>query len=270
VVVYVSISDESALAVWFAGFTRDTGIPVTLRYAESSSNTKRVIENRGSPPADVLITDNVADIWRAADKGALRPISSPALATVSGLLRDPDNLWVALDYRLAVIASGANLSASPPESYADLAKTEYHGQLCLASSELSLGRSLIAMMIDDVGARRAELIVRGWLRNLALPPFATQEKLLNAITVGTCAFGILSDTVAGGANRIVPDGAYFDIDAMGVARHARYPESAQRLLDWILSNTELDVPDRASRINAGIAGWRDEEARLLVERARYR
>jgi hypothetical protein len=42
-------------------------------------------------------------------------------------------------------------------------------------SSLSKNRSLIAMMIQDLGVRPAERIVRGWVRNLAVSPFSTSK-----------------------------------------------------------------------------------------------
>ena len=74
VVVYANAEDESLLLTWFAEFTDETGIPVTVKYGDSSANTDAVIANTGLPPADVLLTNSVADIWRAADEGALRPL----------------------------------------------------------------------------------------------------------------------------------------------------------------------------------------------------
>ena len=35
-------------------------------------------------------------------------------------------------------------------------------------------------------------------------------------------------------------------------------------------STDLDVLSRAQGVNASVIGWRDEEARLLAERAGYR
>lgn len=283
VVVYATIEGESYLPELFSAFTRKTGIPVTLRYETSATNTANVIAAEGSPPADVLLTGNVADIWHAADEGALRPIQAENLKTSPARLRDPDGFWAALQFRLAVIVKDARASdaAEPsPRTYADLAGQDYRDRLCLTSSARAVNRSLIAMLIADLGARPAELLVRGWIQNLALPPFDTELQLLNAIRSGACGVGIVSGAGATGAEIvgveiegveiIVPDGAAFDIDGFGIARHARYPESAQRLVDWMLAEKVLQLPASAKSHNVGIAGWGDEDARKLAERAGYR
>jgi len=270
VVIYVAGDENSSLASRLGAFTDATGIPVTLRFGSSGANTDAVIENRGSPPADLLLTDNVADIWRAADQGALRPIASAALKDMPEYLRDPDAMWIALNVHIAVIVKQSDDAAQNPGRYVDLAEPQYEGTLCLTSSALSMNRALIAMMIDERGRRPTELVVRQWMQNLALPPFESEERLVDAIRSGACRYSILSNAHATGLEVSVPDGAYFDTDSIGIARHARYPESAQKLLHWLLENPTMDVPDAVSRRNIGIAGWRDEEAVLLAERAAYR
>ncbi len=270
VVVYAPVTDEAYLPEFFSSFTAETGIPVTIRHGDDTALVDDVIVNRGSPPADVLLTTNVADIWRAADKGALRAIQSPRLAKFSDTLQDADGLWVAVNYRLAVIATTLQPGDTRPVDYPDLADPRFRGQLCLVSSRLAISRSLVAMLIAELGARPAELVVRGWVQNLALPPFDTQQHLLAAIKSGTCDYGILSESIVdSGVHTIVPEPAYFDIDGIGIARHARYPESAQRLVDWVLAENAALIDSAVNERNIGLAGWHDEDAQLLAGRAAY-
>ena len=69
---------EELLAVDFDRFSADTGIPVTLTWGDSAALADQLIDKSGGP-ADEIITSNAADKWRAADRGALRPIESAAL-----------------------------------------------------------------------------------------------------------------------------------------------------------------------------------------------
>ena len=105
---------------------------------------------------------------------------------------------------------------------------------------LHVNRSLIAMLINDRGVKPAERLVRAWIRNLAAPPFSSEDELVGAIRNGTCAYGILSlfrpidDLIY-----FVPEQHYMDIDGIGVARHARQAESAQRLVTWLVQRSSL-------------------------------
>jgi len=271
VVVYATAEDDTLLSTWLAEFTDETGIPVTVNYADSSANTDAVIANTGSPPADVLLTNNVADIWRAADEGALRPIQSGRLSSIPEYLRDPDGQWAALEVRYAAIAVAPGLAVASPGSYADLADPELHGQICLSSSALAVNRSLIAMLIQDLGVKPAERVVRGWLRNLAFSPFPTEAELQAAIESGSCNYGILSMSPEALVGEKAEGRQYYvDIDGIGVARHAQNPQSAHLLVDWMFKKKAIKDPAWSNSKNVGIAGWRDQEARLLAERAGYR
>ena len=94
--------------------------------------------------------------------------------------------------------------------------------------------------------------------------------MIAAIRSGTCDYGIVAwvPDLEGIAN-FVPEEGYLDIDAVGVTRHARHPDSAQRLVEWLLENNKLRVPGAYARRHVGLAGWRDEDARLLIERVGY-
>jgi len=271
VVVYLSAEQETRLAASFSTFTDETRIPVTVKVGDSDTNTENVIGNRGAPPADVLLTSNVANIWRAADRGALRPLQGNALDAVPLVLRDPDDLWAALDVRNAVIGVSPAAEVARVGDYGDLAKSEFRGAVCLSSSALSVNRSLIGMLIEDLGVKPAERIVRAWARNLAAAPFATEAELVDALRSGTCHYGIFSSSIdSEGLASFAPIRPYMDIDGIGVARHAPHAESAQKLVNWLLDENPLQEPATSNGKNIGLAGWRDEDVTLLAERAGYR
>ena len=251
-------------------FTSETGIPVTLHYDQSAALTDDVINKRGSPQADVLLTSNAADIWRAADAGALRPIQG-GTEEVQDILRDPDGLWVAAMVRtpMIVVANGASFGGL--ESYDDLGRESMAGRLCLGTSTLPAYRALVAMMIEVHGTKPAERMIRRWVRNLALPPFTNDKDLLDAIARGDCEIGLVaSGANLGGLQTFGFRAPYFDIDGLGVGRHASHPDAAQRLVKWLIGEQKIAVNADHFTLNAGVVGYREEEARLLAERAGYR
>ncbi len=269
VVVYAYGDDTTGLATRLAGFTEATGRPIQIIYGDSGALTDDVIADRGSPKADVLLTSNVADIWRAADEGALRPIQSPALADVKSEGRDADGLWVAFESYSAVIGSAERIETQVT-SYMGLARPDIGGEVCLSSSRLPINRAVIARLIEEHGLKRAERVVRAWVRNQKLAPFATEAELVAALGDGTCGYGLFSsDIEAPGVWVADPFPEYFNIRALGVARHAQNPDAAQALVDWVIVNIPLDIPDENGK-SAGRIGWLDEDVRLLAERAGYR
>ena len=285
IVVYASYVDESYLPGLFADFTEETGIPVTVAYNRSEVHAQNLIFNIGSPPVDVFLSSNVAHLWNAADEGALRPVSAPNLENVPQALRDQDALWTAIGYQQSLIVRGDAAREPYPAGLADFAGTNFKGRLCVSSSSLPANRLILAMMIADLGSKQTERIVRNWMRNLASAPYKSEADLMAAVKGGDCEFGIVSGWQIDPSLAILhPAPSYVQIEGIGIARHSRYPNSAQQLVNWMLSESvnqrhaaaleSMPVIGGPFETEAGqapaVAGWNDEDARLLAERASYR
>ena len=288
VVVYAAYADEEYLRALFDAFTRETGVRVTLRHASEDQNVRDVIGNTGSPAADVLLTAAVSGIWTAADEGALRPLQSPVIEkSVPAVLRDPDGYWVATAAELGVTAARLG-TAEGVSDLAELADPAFAGKLCLSISTNAINRGVIAALIADHGTRPAELIVRGWMRNLARPPYASEAQLLAAIAAGSCSLGLVSEKAARNARMeiLLPEPAVAAIQAAGIARHARSPEAAKRLIEWFIG-ADVQLAHAEARghfaVNPGamdeefpdirhpsIAGAYDLDAARLAERVGWR
>jgi len=270
IVVYASGGEGSELELTLKEFSSASNVPVVPVWGDSTALTDQLISN-ANDVTDVLITDNVADLLRASEEGVLRPISSSEFVDADPLLKDADGFWVAIDARFHAIASAKRVDGRLVESYDALANPDLQGRLCLSSSKLHVNRSLMAMLINERGVKPTERLVRGWVRNLAVSPFESQDELIAAIRDGTCDYGITAwmselDDVA----FFLPEGAYLDIDGIGITRHARQPDSAQKLVEWLLINRSPDVKTEFVRQSVDIAAWNDEAATLLAERVLYR
>ena len=280
--VYAGYIDVERVQESFAGFTAETGVRVIVKAGDPKLIVDAVIANNGAPPADILLTPDVAGIWRAAEEGGLRALrSDPVQSEVAARLRDPDHLWSAASYRSADLVYNARVAGEvDARDYAALGAESLRGRVCLSSSSLATNRALIAMLIAEHDIRATERIVRGWIRNLALPVFGSEADLLEAINEGDCGVGIASSTAfqdfqdSHPGHALVattPPGAHLNIEGIGVARHARNPELAQQLIEWHVERVALsdEVLEGASGRNVGLAGWHDEDAELLAERALY-
>ncbi len=284
IVVYASYADERYLPELFADFTEETGIPVTVAYDRSDVHAQNLILNIGSPPVDVFLSRSVAHLWNTANEGALRPITAVNLANVPEMLRDQDALWTAINYQQSVIVHGSGAREPYPVSFVDFADATYKGRVCVSSSSLPANRLVLAMMIADLGAKRTERVVRNWMRNLAVAPFKSEADLMAAVEADECEFGIASGWQVDPDLLVIrPLPAYLQIEGIGIGRHSRYPDSAEQLVNWMLSEPvnqhhaqsvqAMPVIGRPFDAEAGqvpaTAGWNDEDARLLAERASY-
>lgn len=270
VVVYVADEIGDAMRAAFDRYSRETGVPVIDRRGAAARIVDDLIANRVTPPADLLLVRSVVDAWRAAEDGALRPLYSE---TVRGHLPqwalDADGFWFAIDAeRLVIVHDGPSPGIADIDALADDA---FAGKLCLSSSLQPLNRAAIALLIEAHGVRPAELVVRGWVRNLAQPVFASEARLAAAIGDGSCAIGLLSARMAEQADLDYrePATGYVDVTAIGIGRHARNPQGAAHLAEWLVLQTDLaDVSGSASGNVGTVARFYDDAVRL-AERARY-
>lgn len=250
-------------------FTAATGISVDVRPGTAVEQVEAMIAKSGDP-VDLLVTDDLVEIWRAADRGLLRPIRSSALNDHHASLRDPDALWFVRELRPITVARKGETSPWMV-GFDALGTSEFAGRLCLSSSSRVDNRVLIANLIESRGEREAERLIRRWIRNLAQAPYPDEASLREAIRSGDCDYGIVSNphTVFANWEKMQPPHAYAGT-AVGVGRHAASPDAAQALADWLIRNKSVRIPSYEALPHAGIAGWRDEEARRLAERAGYR
>lgn len=291
--VYSSYADVDYLPALFQRFTQDTGIHVVVRHRSDAENLKDMRDKSGSQPADVLFTSSVWSAWLAADDGLLRPLAADSAVTrVEGFLRDADNLWVGVSIDpLVIVGEKTSSTDAAGFSYADLAAPPFAGKLCLTSSTFSHNRILIAMLMDALGDRQAELLVRKWMRNLALPPREKESDLGLSDPDSACDYAITRLSTLQSSNQAVllsESPVFFDIEAMGIGRHAQHPEAAQMLIDWMLTRPvneaharqrhmlPIDVSAqrrlpglKLARQQIATAGFRYTEAEKLAERARY-
>lgn len=271
VVVYAAFEDDGAIVEMFDRYKEETGVLVIVRRGPAERIVNDLINNNISPPADILVTRSVVDAWRAAEESALRPLYSEAVTErIPAWARDPDSLWFATAVDEAVfVYSGDEPSVNGPT---ELANDRFRGKLCLSSSENAINRAVIATLIDRSDLRSAEILVRGWVKNLALPPFATEEQLLAAVAEGRCELGLASRGAASLSDVAIAevDTLYADVGAMGLARHARNPEGAAALVEWLASDFEWQGDAPPVLENVGLVAWHYEDAVKLAERARYR
>ncbi len=271
VVVFAAGTEGGRLADVLVAASAETGLALDIRWGDSGELTERLVAKTGEP-ADLLVTDNVADIWHAADRGALRPIQSDAFEAQQDFLRDAERLWAAIGVSFHAIYHGPGVRPVTA-GLDDLATPQFKGRVCLSSARLGINRSLISYLIEERGPRTAERLVRLWVRNLARPPFATQQALIEAVRGGECDYGVGGrGEDADGVVAFGIDPHFIDIEAVGIGRHARNADAAQAMVDWLLRHRVIEFRSMDERYPPAvhIAGYRDEEARLLAERAGYR
>ena len=288
-------------------YTAETGVRFELLTGKPGPLLERLAEGGGD--ADLLLTVDAGNLWRAAERGLLAPLDSPTLRdAVPAARRDPDDRWFGLSVRARTMVYNPHaLRPQELSSYAALADEKWRGRLCLRTSKKVYNQSLAASLIARHGEARAEEIVRGWVANLARDPFASDTKALEAVAAGLCDVTVVNTYYLGRLLRKTPGlplrpfwadqngaGVHVNVSGAGVLRRARQPHAAQAFLEWLAGddaqrlfaelNLEYPVRDdvardplvaswgvfRADAWNLSEAGRLQDAAVRLMDRAGYR
>ncbi|QYG92010.1 extracellular solute-binding protein [Iamia sp. SCSIO 61187] len=270
----------------FEDFTEATGIEVRLRGGTGPELFERLRSEGDDTPADVLITTDMANLWRAEDAGLLQPSTTATLeANIPEDLHDPDGTWWAISTRLRVPV--VNTDAIDPASvtgYEALGDPQYAGRTCLRTSTNEYNQSLVADMIAKRGEAATRALLESWMAN---DPdiIPTDGEMLQIIADGDCDLGLSNHYYLGRILLDDPDfpvapawpdqdgaGAHANVSGLGVVAGTDHYDMAVELLEFMTSaaaeghvveGSEFpanpDVPPPAH-----IADWADVETDPIV------
>lgn len=235
-------------------FTEETGIEVNLLSAGSGALLSRLQNEGRNTPADVLITVDAGNLHRAREAGVLQPVSSDTLdEAVPDSLRDPEGYWYGLSQRARVIFYARDrVEPDALTTYEDLADERWDDRLCIRSSNNIYNQSLVASMIAHKGEEATQRWAEGLVENFARSPQGGDTDQILAVAAGECDVAVANTYYFGrllkGDDRraemarqvgiVFPNqqgrGTHVNVSGGGVTKHARHPDNAVRLLEFLL------------------------------------
>jgi iron(III) transport system substrate-binding protein len=280
--VYTARSHYGEEAV-FTDFAERGDYALTLFGGSAPELYERLRSEGENTSADLLITVDGANLWRAQQAGLLRSVDSPALdAAVPAELRDPDGYWFGLTRRArTVVRSTERVGADDVTSYADLADPRWKGRVCLRTSASEYNTSFVADRIAKDGPEATEALLRGWIANEPRI-VGTDTDALEEIAAGTCDLAFVNTYYLGRLQSDEPGfpaapvwvdqdgrGVHVNLSGAGVVRASDRPEDATALLEYLVepdqqaqlaaSNDEFPVVDGVDPAPE-VAAWGDFKA----------
>lgn len=242
----------------FALFTERTGITVNVVKAEADQLMERLASEGAASPADLLITVDAGRLHRAKTEGLLQPIQSEALErAVPEHLRDPDGHWFGFTTRArALIYAPDRVQPAELSTYEALAERQWRGRILTRSSTNIYNQSLLASIIAASDAATAGQWARAVRGNMARPPQGNDRDQIRAVAAGLADVAIantyylglmlVSDDPADRAAAakvavFFPNqgegqrGTHINVSGAGVVKHAKNPEAAVKLLEFLTS-----------------------------------
>jgi iron(III) transport system substrate-binding protein len=239
VVVYNGRSqygDEQA----FKAFEEQTGLDVELRGGTAPELFERLRREGEATDADLLVTTDLANLWRADEAGLLEPVELDSNVE----LHDPEGAWWGISTRLRVpMRSTERVDEGAITSYEDLADPEYRGRVCLRTSNNEYNQSWVADRIAKFGEGETEELLTSIMAN---DPqiLGSDVDVLEAIAAGDCDVGLTNHYYLARELKENPDfpvapawpeeGAHTNVSGVGLVKGAgEQRENAIRLMEFL-------------------------------------
>ena len=240
----------------FALFTEETGITINKIESDAGELIERIRSEGDSSPADVLITVDASNLWRADEAGLLAPTESEVLsAAIPENLRHPEGKWYGLATRArAIIYNKDAVDPAELSTYEALADEAWAGRVCIRSSSNVYNQSLLASLIAEDGPEAAEAWAAGVVANFARAPQGGDTDQIKAVAAGECDLAVANhyylarliasedpaDTdVANAVGIFFPNqdvrGTHVNISGAGVVTGAPNAENALRFIEFLAS-----------------------------------
>ena len=240
----------------FDEFTAETGIEVRFTTGSDPELRARLEAEGANTPADLIMTADAASIALAAEAGLLAPVDNESiLNAIPEELRAVDNTWFALSLRLRVIMSSSKRVTDAPTTYAEVGDPKWKGKLCLRPSTHPYTQSLVAGLINNLGADEARSIVDSWVANEPLY-INSDTDMLKAIQAGDCDVALTNSYYLGRLLQEDPEfpvtltwpdqetfGAHLNISAAAVTANAPNKDEAIALLEWLATKGQKSFSD---------------------------
>lgn len=228
-------------------FEEETGIDVTVRYAESASLAATILEEGDSSPADVFFAQDPASLGTVALAGLFSTLPDDVRGLVPGRFSDGDGAWVGVSGRARVVIY--DTTAVDPD---ELPATEdgfvdptWAGRVAVAPTNGSFLAFVAAKILID-----GEDATRSWLADIAAndsPTFPSNSAIVTAVNDGQVETGLVNHYYllrALAENPDVPGANHFFAAAtagslvmpagVGILASSANPDAARAFVDFLL------------------------------------
>jgi iron(III) transport system substrate-binding protein len=219
----------------FEDFAKEKGIDLTIRGGSASELYERLRSEGSNTPADVLITVDAANLWRAREAGIIdswRPLTERART---------------------IMRSTERVGPSDVTTYAGLGDPRWKEKLCLRSGTSEYNVSFVADRLAKDGRAATERMLRSWMAN---DPkiFGSDTDVLEKIADGDCDVGLTNSYYLGRELEEDPDfpvapvwadqdgrGTHVNLSGLGVVRSSDRPEEARELIEYLRQPAEQEI-----------------------------
>jgi len=232
---------------WAAGFTKETGIKVTVRKGSDTELANQIVQEGAASPADVFLTENSPAMGLVESAGLFAPLDAATLEQVPANFRPAHGRWTGIAARTTVFVYNKDKLKPEqlPKSMLDLADASWKGRWGAAPAGADF-QAIVSALLELKG----EAATAAWLKGLKqnATPFRGNSVVMKAVNTGQIDGGIIyhyyyfGDQAGTGENsknvqlhyfKNEDPGAFVSISGGGVLASSKHKAQAQAFLKWI-------------------------------------
>ena len=116
-IVVCNAQHESLTKSWIEGFTKETGIKVTVRNGDDTEMGNQIVQEGAASPADVFLTENSPAMVLVDNAGLFAPVAPTTLEQVGNAYRPAHGKWVGIAARSTVFVLSLIHISEPTRPY---------------------------------------------------------------------------------------------------------------------------------------------------------
>jgi len=253
--VIYNAQHEALTQAWADGFTKETGVKITLRNGSDTELGNQLLQEGASSPADLFLTENSPAQVLVDTAGLFEKLPQDILDEVPAGYRPSSGNWVGIAARSTVFAYNNALLTEDqlPKSIMDLAKPAWKGKWAASPSGADF-QAIVAAMLSLKG----EQATADWLKamkenaviyrgNTAAMKGVNADEVSGAVIYHYYYFGDKantgenSDHVALHFFKGQDPGAFVSVSGGAVLKSSKHKEQALAFLKWIAGKGGQDV-----------------------------
>ena len=254
-IVIYNAQHENLVQSWVDGFTKETGIKVTLRNGSDTELGNQLVQEGNVSPADVFLTENSPAMTLVDNANLFAPLDADTLKQVPAAYRPAHGRWIGIAARSTVfVYNPSKISpAQLPTSLMDLAKPEWKGRWAASPSGADFQAIVSAML-----SLKGESATLDWLKAMKtnFVAYKGNSTVLKAVNARQIDAGVIYhyyyfvDQAKTGENskntqlhyfKHQDPGAFVSISGGGVLASSKHKAQAQAFIKWITGKTGQDI-----------------------------
>ena len=276
IIVY-NAQHESLAKEWAKGFTKETGIKVTLRNGGDSDFSNQIVAEGAASPADVFLTENSPAMALVEAAGLFAPVDADTLAQVPPEYQPSTGKWVGVAARSTVFAYNKDKLKEDqlPKSLLDLADPSWKGRWAASPSGADF-QAIVSALLQIKG----EAATAGWLKAMKenFTAYKGNGSVMKAVNAGEIDGGVIyhyyyfGDQAKTGENskhvglhyfKNQDPGAFVSISGGGVLASSKHPKEAQAFLKWVTGKGGQNVLKNGTSYEYAIGKGAESNPKLV-------